>query len=250
MVEPINYDTFELDKQERIKLILMAAVVLFLVGYIFFSNIIIALLFSLGAFYYPQYKTRELIAKRKAELNLQFKEALYALSSSLTIGRSLESAFQAALRDLKILYPNENDYIIREFEYICRKISLNEPVEITLFDFAVRSGLEDIKNFAEVIAICKKSGGNLVQVAKNTANIISDKIEIIQEIDLLLTKQKFEQKILNLMPIVVIGLLKFCGFGYIDALYKDIHGYLIMLLALGILALSALISKKIFDIKV
>lgn len=166
------------------------------------------------------------------------------------MGRSLESAFKTALNDLRVLYPDENTYIIKEFGYICRKIELNEPVETALLDFAERSGLEDIKNFAEVMVICKRTGGNLVQVVKNTSAILSDKIEISQEIELLLTKQKYEQKILNIMPIVFIGLVKFGGSGYMDSLYTSIKGYLLMALALGILIAASVVSKKIFDIKV
>ncbi|GAB4263338.1 type II secretion system F family protein [Thermincola ferriacetica] len=246
----IDYNEYHMARQEKTKYTIIAAIVLFVIGLIFFSKLIIAFIFSLGGFFYPKYKVQDLITKRKAELQLQFKDALYSLTSSLGVGRSLESAFKTALNDLRVLYPDENTYIIKEFGYICRKIELNEPVETALLDFAERSGLEDIKNFAEVMVICKRTGGNLVQVVKNTSAILSDKIEISQEIELLFTKQKYEQKILNIMPIVFIGLVKFGGSGYMDSLYTSIKGYLLMALALGILIAASVVSKKIFDIKV
>jgi len=248
--ELINYKVYVMDKRERVKYMLQAAAALFAVGYVFFSNIIIALIFSSAAFLYPKYKSKELAQERRAELNLQFKDALYSLSSSLSSGRSLESGIRAALSDLRVLYSDDNTYIIKEFEYIYRKMELNEPIETAMFDFAERSGLEDIRNFADVMSICKRSGGNLVQVVKNTSNIISDKIEIRQDIDLLLTKQKYEQKLLNIMPLVFIALIKFGGSGYMDSLYTSIKGYLLMGAALGILVISYAASQKIFQIKV
>jgi tight adherence protein B len=245
----IDYNIYLMDRREKTKYMALGAVGCFGVGMIFFSNVIIALVFTGLAYFYPEYKAREIIKTRKTELSLQFRDALYSLSSSLGAGRSLESAFKTALNDLRILYPDKTTYIIREFEFICRRIELNQPVEEALFDFAKRSGLEDIRNFADVIVICRRTGGNLVQVIKNTSNIISDKMGIRHDIEMNLTKQKYEQKILNLMPLIFIAMIKFGGSGYMDSLYTSLKGYLLMALALAIIVASYVISRKIFDIR-
>lgn len=246
----IDYDVYVMSKTKRLTYTAMAAVGLFAVGYIFFQNIIVGLVVALGAFWYPKLKVKDLIAKRKQELGLQFKDALYSLSSSLSSGKSLESSFRVALNDLKILYADENTYIIKEFEYICRMIEMNEPVEKALLGFAERSHMEDIKNFADVISICKRVGGNLVEVVKNSSNMIGDKIEIEQEIDVLLSKPKFEQKMLMVMPFLFIAMINLGGSGYTDPLYASPKGYLLMLVALGLIAFSYYISKKLMNIKV
>ncbi len=246
----IDYDEYEMSKQEKIRYTILGAGFLFFVGFLFFQNIIVAAVFSLGGLFYPKYKIRDLIKHRKKELNLQFKDVLYSLSSSLSAGRSLESSFKVALNDLRVLYPDENTYMRKELEYICRRIEMNEPVERALLDFSNRAHLEDVKNFAEVVVICKRTGGNLVEVVKNTSNIISDKIEIEQEINVLLTKQKYEQRIINVMPIIFIALVKFGGGGYMDPLYSSPLGYILMFIALGILAAAYFVSAKIMDIKV
>ncbi len=248
--ELIDYNIYVMGNREKVKYIVAAAFVLSAVGFIFFNNLIIAAFFVLGSFLYPRYKSRDLIKKRKAELLLQFKDALYSLSSALNAGRSLESAFKAALHDLRVLYSDENTYIIKEFTYICRRIELNEPVETVLLDFAGRAGLEDIKNFSDIVVICKRTGGNLIQVMKNTSGIIRDKIEISQDLDLLLAKQKFERKILNIMPVVFIALIKFGGSGYMNSLYATVKGYLLMAAALCVLVVSYFVSRRILDIEV
>ncbi len=245
-----DYNTYVMDRTEKTRYILLAAAGLFGAGYIFFNNLPAALVMSLGAFLYPRYAGRRLAEKRRAELNLQFKDALYSLSSALSAGSSLESSFQAALQDLRVLYPDGDASIVRELEYICRRMEINEPLEKALADFAERSGLEDIRHFADVVAICKRTGGNLVQVVKNTSNMISDRIEVAQEMELLLSRQNYERRILNAMPFVFIALIRFAGGGYMDALYTSPRGYLLMAAALGILALSWFISGKIMDIKV
>jgi len=245
-----DYNNYIMTGQEKARYMVMAAIFMFILGYVFFSSFIIALAFCCGAFFYLKYKSRDLIKRRKSELRLQFKDALYSLSSALGVGRSLESSFRMALNDLRFLYPEPDSDIIREFELICRRIDVNEPVENALLNFASRSGLEDIRNFAEVIVICKRTGGDMVQVIKNAANIISEKIEISQDIDLVLTRQKYEQKVLNIMPVVFIGLIKFCGSGYMDLLYSSVKGYILMAVAMFILAAAYAVSKKITDIGV
>ncbi|MHB8157010.1 MAG: type II secretion system F family protein, partial [Desulfocucumaceae bacterium] len=161
---PVDYSVFVMSRQEKNKFIIIAAAALFLTGYIFFQSLIISGIFSMGSFLYPAYKARELMEKRKRALIVQFKDALYSLSSSLGVGKSLESSFKYALNDLRVLYPDEDTYILKEFELICRKIEMNVPVEKALEDLSKRSGLEDINSFTEVIAICKRTGGNLVEV--------------------------------------------------------------------------------------
>ena len=54
----------------------------------------------------------------------------------------------------------------------------NIPIEALLSNFAQRSGVEDIENFANVFATCYRKGGNIKEIIKNTAEIIGDKIEI------------------------------------------------------------------------
>ncbi len=246
----VNYHEYRMERAESIKYLLIAAGVLFAISYIFFNSPLLALFFSGGAYFYLPYKRQELARKRQTELNLQFKDALYSLASSLRVGRSLESAFLASLEDLRLLYPNPDTDIIREFSYICRRLEFNQPLELALLEFGQRSEIADIINFAEVIAICKSTGGNLVEVVKNTASILSNKIEISQDIELLLVKQKYGQKILNVMPVVFIGLIKFGGSGYMDALYTSLSGYLMMGIALAIIVVANLISRRIFAIKV
>lgn len=248
--EIIDYRTYELTSQEKFKYVTLASIFLFVVGIVFFSNFILGLVMASASVYYPKYKVRELIKKRKHELNLQFRDALYSLSTALNAGISLENSFRAALKDLRVIYHDENTFILKELLLICRRLEINDSVEACLTDLAERSGLEDIHNFAETIVTCKRCGGSLVEVIKNSSNIIREKIEICHEIELSLTKQKFEHKILNVMPVIFIGLMKFGGSGYMDPLYSSVKGYLIMGAALMIIAGSWVISQKILDIRV
>ncbi|HHV29392.1 type II secretion system F family protein [Acetivibrio mesophilus] len=246
----IDYDVYVMSFKETVLYILLAASVLFAIGYIFYHNIILALFLTPFALLYPKRRTKDIIKKRKNELNLQFKDMLYSLSSSLTAGRSVEMSFKEALKDLSILYPDPDTYIIREVEYIIRKLEMNETVEDVLEDLARRAHLEDIQNFTDVFKTCKRTGGNLVNVIRNSTNIINDKIEIKEEINTLLAAKKFEQKILSVMPLIMIIILSVTTDDYMAPVFNTIIGRIVMTFAIIIIAVGYFISKKIIDIEI
>jgi tight adherence protein B len=196
-----------------------------------------------------KYKRGKIIIKRRNELNLQFKDLLISLSSSLSAGRALENAFESALEDLLVLYPSDEACIIKETKIIINKLSYNITVEEAISDFAKRSKLEDIKNFSDVIIICKRTGGNLIEAIKNSAGIISDKIEMKQEIETLLSARKFEQKILNIMPIGMVFILSVTAAEYIEPVFNTSQGRVAMTVCLLLLIAAFLISNKIMNIK-
>ena len=245
-----DYNVYVMSLKERIMYILLAAFVIYIVSFIFYRSFIISLAVSFLGLLYPKIRTKEIIEKRKNELNLQFKDMLYSLSSSLSAGKSVESSFKEVLKDLSIIYPDSNTFIIKEVEYIVRKIEMNETIEAALEDFAERSHLEDIDNFVDVFKTSKRAGGNIVEIIKNTSNIITDKIEVKEEIDTLLSARKFEQKVLALMPIFLILFLSAGSSEYMYPIFNTLAGRLVMTVALILIVIAYFISKKIMNIKI
>jgi tight adherence protein B len=246
----IDYDSYNMTLKERVVCITTAGGVIFAAGYIFYRSIGLAMFLLPLSLLYPRIRIKEIIAERKAELNMQFREALYSVSSSLSAGKSIEMSLRDAEKELSIQYPDPDTYILSELRQINRRVEMNETIEEALNDFVMRSHLEDIKNFAEVFAICKRTGGNLVQVVKNTAEIISEKIDVRQEINVLLTEKKLEHKILNLMPVVIVLLLSTSAEEFMAPVFSEVLGRIAMTVSLLLFAAAYFISKKIMNIEV
>lgn len=246
----MDYDTYNMTLKEKLFCILAACTVIFAAAYIFYRSIFLSLLLMPFALLYPKFKTKDIIRKRKNELNLQFREALYSLASSLSVGKSIETAIRDAQKELSIQYPGEDTYILIELEQINRRLGMNETIESALVDFAERSHLEDIINFVDVFTICKRTGGNLVQVIKNTAEIISEKIDIKQEINLLLMEKRLEHKVLNTMPVLIVLLLSTSAEEFMAPVFSEPLGRGAMTLSLGLFTVAFFISKKFMDIEV
>lgn len=246
----MDYDTYNMTLKEKLFCIFTACTVIFAAAYIFYRSILLSLLLMPFALLYPKFKTKDIIRKRKNELNLQFREALYSLASSLSVGKSIETAIRDAQKELSIQYPGEDTYILIELEQINRRVGMNETIESALIDFAERSHLEDIMNFVDVFTICKRTGGNLVQVIKNTAEIISEKIDTKQEINLLLMEKRLEHKVLNMMPVLIVLLLSTSAEEFMAPVFSEPLGRGAMTLSLVLFTAAFFISKKFMDIEV
>lgn len=244
-----SYDSYEMSIREKLFYTALAAISIFALAYIFYRSVVFSMLLTPFALLYPRIKTKEIIKRRKKELNIQFKDMLYSLASSLSAGRTIEYAFREALRDLSVLYPEPSTFILVEIKRIISKLDMNETLERALSEFAERASLEDVDNFVSVLNISKRSGGNIAEIIRNTSAIISDRIEVGQEIDMLLAERKFEQKVLNAVPIAMILLLSVSSPEYIAPVFNTMAGRLTMSAAIILIAAAWFISAKVCDIK-
>ncbi|HWR61227.1 MAG TPA: type II secretion system F family protein [Clostridia bacterium] len=247
---PVDYDTYRMPVREKLSCILAADIAILTIGYIFYRSIPLSLFFMPLAVFYPGFRTKEIIRKRKDELNLQFREALYSIATSLSAGKSIETAFRDSQKELSIQYPDPETYILAELRLINQRIEMNETVEEAVAEFAARSHLEDIVNFTEVFSICKRTGGNLVHVVRNTVEIISEKIDVKQEINVLLTEKRLEYKVLNLIPVFIVLMLSTSAEEFMAPVFTEPLGRAAMTLALMLFAAACIISRKIMDIEV
>lgn len=247
----VDYATYHLSVKQYIYYAILAASFFFFIGYLFYESIIASFILAACGLFYPKIQKKKLLEQRKEKLRLQFKEAISSLSSSLAAGRSMENSFKEVVADLYLLYPDPNTYIIREFEIINRRIENGETIENAIRDFSVRSDIEDIQNFSNVFITCKRTGGNLVEVIRRTSDIIGEKIDIQQEVAVMLAQKKFESKIMSIAPLAMILLLKYSAGDYLAPMYQwEKNGPIIMTVCLMILVFSYWLGQRIMNIKV
>lgn len=235
---------------ETIKDIVMGGGIITFITYFAYRSWALSI-FSLPlALLFPKYAAKKRAKLKQKELSYQFRDVLYAVSASLQAGRSVETAFKDALRDLAIQYHDPNAVIIKELKTINEKLEINMTIEAALLNWAERSCLDDIQNFVDVFHSCNRSGGNLIQVIKNSADILNEKLEVRQEIETMLTERRFEQKVLFAMPALILLLLSSSAADYVQPLFNTLVGRLVMTIAILMIAIAHLITIKIIDIEV
>ncbi|MDO4766389.1 MAG: type II secretion system F family protein [Eubacteriales bacterium] len=246
----IDYSVYHLSVIERIRYSVMAGLFLFLVGYLFYRSIILSLILSLLGIFYPAIKRKQLIEKRKSKLQLEFKDALAVIYTSISAGTSPTNAIIGAKDELQRLYFEGEHDIIKEFERMRQKIQFNERVEDVLRNFSDRSGLEDVANFTDVFVMSMNTGGKQVEIIKSTINTIVEKIEIKREIETMVAEKKFEAKVMNAMPFLIMAGLSLSAGDYMEPLFTTLMGRIVITIVLVLLGVAYAVSQKIMRIEV
>lgn len=219
------------------------------ISYIFYKSIIAFAIFLPVLIVYVRMEIIRKKVERKKLLQSQFKDGIILLLSSLEAGYSVENAFEDVCGQLRQMYRKPTD-IEREFQIICKGLRLNEPIEAVLNDFANRSHLEDIKNFAEVFMIAKKRGGNMIMILKSSINTIREKLEVEQEIQTLLSGKRLEHNIMSVVPVGIILYVNFTSPEFMEAMYHNLAGIIVMSGCLLVYIFSVLLGRRIVEVEI
>lgn len=217
-------------------------------SYLFYSNLVISGLVAVicAVVTYPLYKSKY-IERRRTKLLTEFRDLLGSLSSSLGAGENVRNAFKSAEEDMLLRHGKES-LIWAEVKLINVGLEVNCNIEDLLMDFGERSGLDDIDSFACVFETCYRRGGNIREVVNSTSRILCDKIDIQQEIRVLISGKKSEQNVMLVMPTVFTAILKWSGAGIVDL--NSAAGFGSTTVALALFAIAYLISKRILNISI
>ncbi len=259
-----NYRVYHMKPLEKALYFLLAFAVGAAVGYLFYGgigkdefgrpttvtwvlNILIPLVIGIiaGILFIPM-RTKSIVAKKRLQLNRQFRDMLDTLTTAMGAGKNVNDSFQSTYQDLKIQY-EDDAFILKELEVILSGIQNNVPIEELLEDFGRRSDIDDIESFAHVFAISYRKGGNIRDIIRNTHSILSDKMEIKEDIETLVTSNKLEQNIMVVMPIILVGMIKLLSPDF-AANFVSPAGIAATTVSLVIFVIAYLVGKKVLSI--
>lgn len=191
------------------------------------------------------------VVKTRQEQKLleEFVNGICILSTSLQAGFSMENAWIEVQKELLVMY-GEDSQLYREVKEINRSVALNVPIEKLLLNFAYRSGLEDIIDFAELFEYGKRSGGNWRRIIQDAVQHIQDKYDVQKEIEVMIASKKLEQQVLNVMPLGILFFLQIASWEYLSVLYHNMTGVLCMTICLLGYVGAYVLSERILKIQV
>lgn len=222
---------------------------LLLVGYLFYNNIWFGLIFFPFLIHHVKTELQKHEHKRQERIAIEFKDGMQAVVSALTAGYSLENSFREALDEINVVYGRNTD-IYKGFSKIVYRLNLNTNIEDAFDDFAEECKVEEINNFAEILHYAKRSGGNLIQIIKNTTDTISEKIDVKREINTIISSKQLEQSIMNYVPIFIILYMRITSPEMFTNIYGNLAGTVIMSVCLCVYFVARIIAGKIVNIHV
>ena len=244
-----DYRRYRLTAKDRLQAVSTAAIGSAVISILFYNCIWGILIMPILFLVIKRRKEKEAAKKRQEEITRQFLDAIRVVSSALFAGFSMENAWIEAQKEIENLY-GEKSILYSEISKINRKVAMSVPIEGLIFDFATRTGVEDILSFAEVFRFAKRSGGDMVKIIDTTVRHMKEKQETMQEIEILIAAKRMEQKVMGVIPIFILAYLRLTSDGYLDILYGNPVGIIFMSCALGAYLFATYMAEKIMNITV
>ena len=244
----MNYDKYKLGFVEWLALLTKSVLLTSVISILFYDSwYAMALVIPIGIVGY-----RRAIAKgietQKEEITKEFVDLLRTVNTALRAGYSIENAWKEAEKEIKVLYGTKA-LMYKELVEMNQSIQMNVPLERLLEDFGKRTDISEIQSFGEVFSFAKRTGGNLVSIIDSTSYRLCQKYETEREIDILIAGKKMEQKVMNVIPIFILGYLRIGSSDYLGAIYKNPLGIVFMSICLVVYGVGICLAERIMDIK-
>lgn len=244
---PVDYRQYRLTRAQRIAFALTGCLAAFGAAWFVYGHPLAGMLLSPAGLLAPRAAAGALLKRRRERLRREFKDMLQALSALLAAGRSVENAFQALESDLKLMMAHGRSDLLREIRTIAARQRNGVPLEEALRDFAERAGMEEVDRLAEALAVCRKTGGDLVDVVRRTSAWIGEKMEVEMEVAVVTAQKRFEARVMMAMPFVFVGLLQWIAPDYM-AYLRHGPGLIVLTVCLLLLAACGLWIRRIVRI--
>lgn len=243
-----EYFEEKLNCREEIRCMIEGILVVMLFSYFFYRSYIAVVFLSPLIFLYRKLKRKQIIRQKKEQLEQQFKETILAVQTNLQAGYSMENAFVESYRDIIRIY-GEGSEMEKELSIIRKGMNNGNTLENLLLDLGRRCPESEIAEFAEVYSIACRTGSMWNEVISKTVSLISQKIEIKEEIEILVHGRKMESRVMCIIPFFILFYMDITSKGYFDVLYHNVLGSIIMTLCMMVYIVAYLLSEKITEIR-
>lgn len=187
--------------------------------------------------------------RKQTRLQEEFLHGIGVLNSALQAGLSMENAWREVEKELLVLYGEKAGFYL-EIKEINQRVAHNMPIERLFLEFAYKSKLEDVIQFAELLEFGKRSGSNWKTLIDVTVNQMVQRHEARQEIEIMVAEKKMEQKIMSIMPLGLLAFLQLAAGDYMAVLYHNWLGVICMTVFLAGYVLAAMLSQRILKVDV
>lgn len=230
----------------------LAGTALFLIGIgigmIFYDHLLMSLLtgFLMLLFLkeYLRYKKNKIKLRILDEFILINNILLGELSGHASVENIYRKLSQDAAKD-RIMGLS---LLKRELLLWGKSIEIGESPEVIIGRFARALQDQTVLQYAYVFKLAMKQGVDIKRVVSNTNRILREKLRIKNEIEVLIAEKKLEQKMMSVMPFLMIVFLKMTAGSFLSPLYTTIVGRVTMSALLVIFGICYIWSNRITEI--
>ncbi|MCR5503624.1 MAG: hypothetical protein K6F53_11505 [Lachnospiraceae bacterium] len=185
-----------------------------------------------------------LLEEKRRKIRIEFKELLLLSCTGLRAGYSVENALQNSFHDLERLFGRDSA-VCEMIEKIEETRRNHGPIREVFIRAGAATGIHEITDFGAVYGIAYERSGNLREVMENAASGLLNRLKLEEEIRESLNERRYEMKIMNLMPFVIMSYISLTSKDYFEKMYGNLPGILIMSAALIVFITAYLWGEKI-----
>ena len=234
--------------KEEVQCFLEGIVIVMVFAYFFYRSYVACVFLSPLLLFYRKHKKKQILKIKIESMEQQFKETILSVQTNLQAGYSMENAFMESYQDVVRIY-GENSYMGQELEKIKRGLNNGNTLENILQDLGKRCPNSEIYEFANLYCVGCKTGNQWKEIISKTVSLITQKIELKEEIEILVHGKKTESRIMCIVPFFILFYMDITSKGYFDVLYHNIVGMIIMTICMIVYIAAYLLSEKITEIE-
>lgn len=205
----------------------------------FYVPIITGLIFSTLPYIYVLY----LRNARLSKFATQLCEALELVARALRAGHSVAAAMQSVSEEM----PNP---IAREFGRVYEEQNLGVSLDLALRNLAERIPNLDLKFFVTAVIIQRQTGGDLAEILDKIGYVIRERFKIMGMVQALTGEGRISGVVLIGLPFFLLFAMMYLSPDYVSLLWTDPRGRTMSGVACFMMALGALVIRKIVNIKI
>lgn len=188
------------------------------------------------------YVKRKLERKRRL-FGDQLPDNLQVLASALRAGHSLVGALSVVIDDAP--EPSRS-----EFQRVIADEQLGVPLEDALEVVVKRMDNQDLEQVALVAALQRQTGANSAEVLDRVTENVRESQALRRLVRSLTAQGRMSRWVVSFLPVALLLVITLLNPGYIEPLYTNPAGRVMLVMAAIMVVSGSLVIRKIVDIKV
>ncbi len=182
-------------------------------------------------------------ARKTKIIETQMPEAMELLARSLRAGHALPSAIELAGKEVP--YP-----LGQEMRIVYEEQRLGLGLTVALKRMGDRVASQDLQYFVTAVTLQAETGGNLAEIMENIGHLIRERLKLKGKIQALTGEGRFSALILTLLPFVVFFALMLLNRKYVETLFTDPKGPMLVGIGLFNILVGVIWMRRIIKIQV
>lgn len=190
----------------------------------------------------PRWVLSFLRKRRQKKFLVEFANAIDVIVRGVKSGLPLNDC-------LRMIGQESPDPVGAEFRLLVENQRVGLPLEDCLRRFLERMPLAEVNFFQIVLTIQQRAGGNLSEALGNLSIVLRDRKRLQGKVKALSSEAKASAGIIGALPIVVMTLVGLVSPAYLEPLFTERMGNILLAGCAMWMGLGAFVMKKMIDFK-